>query len=477
MSTLWEMTMRVVAAFVLTLMSFAAVAFAQAPTTPQPAPISPAITETISKLQSEAGKSELAFEIVENLTTQIGPRLAGTPQEAVARDWAVKMLRGYGFQNVRIEKFDIPYWATLRDEAFAITAVGEQELTVAAIGGSGPTPPGGLTAEITRFTSLHEMVAADDARVRGKIVFIDEPTLKAMDGSGYGLGTIKRGLCAPNAQRKGAVACLIRSAGTHSHRFAHQGGNARGRDGATLPAASLSPPDADQLTRLLQRGPVRVRLSIDVEMKDGAQSGNVIAEIVGREKPDEIVLIGAHLDSWTQGTGALDDGAGVGIVTAAAKLIGALPRRPRRTIRVVLFGAEETGIHGATAYAKQHQAALGRHIVAAESDFGAGPVWRLETRFGPNGDTYALALHRALWPLNVVRGTEPATSGPDITPLRLAGVPVVELGQNGTDYFDYHHTPDDTLDKIDRAALRQNVQAWVTFAYLAAETGWDFRAP
>lgn len=457
-----------------------AAAFAQAPPTPAAPPIAPvpsAVTQTISQLQKQAGDSALAFDIVESLTTEIGPRLAGSPKEAAARDWAVKMLRAQGFQNVRIEPFTVPYWAMVRDEAYALTAAGAQELTVAAIGGSGPTPPGGLEAEIVRFTSLQQLAAAPDAAIQGKIVFIDEPTIRTRDGSGYGLGVAKRGLCAPNAQRKGGVGCLIRSAGTHSHRFAHQGGNSRMRDGATIPAAALSPPDADQLTRLLARGPTRVRLLIDVETKEDSASGNVVAEIMGREKPEEIVLIGAHLDSWTQGTGALDDGAGVGIVTAAAKLIRDLPRRPRRTIRIVLFGSEEIGVHGGAAYARMHESELPRHIVASESDFGAGRVWRLQTRFNPGAGAYGRALHASLAPLGITLGGNDASGGPDMGATREKGVPVVTLSQNGLDYFDYHHTPDDTLDKIDPAALRQNVQAWVTFVYLAAEMDWDFRAP
>lgn len=439
-----------------------------------PTPIAPAIRDTIARLQQQAATSELAYEITESVTTEVGARMAGSPEEARARDWAVAKLKSLGFQNVRIEPFPVPYWARTYDRG-EIVGPHAQKLVIAAIGGSGATPEGGLTAEIVRFTSLDGLTAAPDSAVAGKIVFIDEPTLAAMDGAGYGLGVLKRGLCAPNAKRKGAVACLIRSVGTHSHRFAHQGGNARARDGANIPAAQVSPPDADQLTRLLRRGPVRVKLEINVEVKDDAPSGNVIGEVIGREKPEEIVLISAHLDSWDQATGALDDGAGIGIVTAAAKLIRDLPRRPRRTIRVVYFGSEETGIHGALAYARLHQAQLANHIIASESDFGAGRIWRFQSRFGAANMGHAPAMHQMLAPLGITRGGNEGTSGPDITPFWRSGVPVFDLGQNGMDYFNYHHTPDDTLDKIDRAELRQNVQAWVTATYLAAETDWVFR--
>jgi Zn-dependent M28 family amino/carboxypeptidase len=226
----------------------------------------------------------------------------------------------------------------------------------------------------------------------------------------------------------------------------------------------------------MRRGPVRLRLEIGVAMREGV-SGNVIAEIVGRERPDEIVVIGGHLDSWDQGAGAIDDGAGIAITAAAAKLVRDLPRRPRRTIRVVFWGAEETGVHGGAAYARQHAADLPKHIVGAESDFGAGEIYRFATRFGDGALPYARAIQQALAPLGVNAGPNTAGGGADLQGMRQGGVPVVDLSQNGWDYFDYHHTPDDTLDKIDRAKLAQNVAAYATFIYLAAEMDWDFRKP
>ncbi|MEQ1488940.1 MAG: M20/M25/M40 family metallo-hydrolase [Terricaulis sp.] len=432
------------------------------------------VQRSIDRLRERAFESDLAYEIVEGLTAEVGPRLAGSEAEARARAWAVAMLRTQRFQNVRVEPFTIPYWARTYDSAVIISPA-PQPLVIAALGGSAPTPPGGLEGDVVRFTSMAELAAADPDRVRGRIAFIDEGFTRTQDGLGYSMAVRRRG-CAPVAQAKGAIACVIRSVGTHSHRFPHQGGSARQPEGVSLPAAALSPPDADQLTRLLQRGPVRLRLDIDVEVADDAPSGNVIAEIVGRERPNEIVLIGAHLDSWDQGTGALDDGAGVAIVVAAARLIRDLPRRPRRTIRVVLYGAEETGLHGAAAYARQHADELARHVAAGESDFGADRIYRLRTRFGDGALPYVTALQQALAPLGIAPGDNLANGGPDMGPLRQVGVPILELGQNGWDYFNFHHTPDDTLDKIDPAALRQNVAAYAIAAYLIADMDWDVRA-
>ena len=439
---------------------------------PAAAPLSAAQQRTVERLRAAALEDDRAWAIVESLVTEVGPRLAGSEAEARARDWAVRMLRENRFSNVRVEPFTIPYWDALREEA-TIVAPARQRMVTVALGGSPSTPAGGVEAQVVRFESMAALEAAPDAAVAGRIVFIDERMQRTQDGSGYGAAVAKRGRCAPVAQRKGAAACLIRSVGTDPHRFAHQGGSSRQSEGASLPAAAISPADADLLARLVARGPTRVNLVIEADIRDNAPSGNVIAEIRGRERPDEIVLLAAHLDSWDLGQGAIDDGAGVAIVTAAARLIRDLPRRPRRTIRILLSGAEENGVHGGAAYASAH--AGDNHIVAAESDFGAGRVWRFRTRFAEAALPYGRAIQRQLAPLNIIPGDNAASGGADIGGLRTAGVPVVDLSQNGLDYFDYHHTADDTLDKIDPEALRQNVAAFVAFAYLAADTDWVFR--
>lgn len=469
--------------FALSALAFALPAHAQQqtgaqaainpPAPPATAPISAEQQRTIDRLTAAALESDLAWRIVEDLVTSVGPRLAGSEAEARARDWAVATLRAQRFTNVRIEPFTIPYWHATRQDAQIVAPV-PQNMVAAALGGSPSTPPGGLEAEVVRFAGMAELEAAARSQVEGRIVFIDERMVRTMDGAGYGAAVPKRGRCAPVAQSLGAVGCLIRSVGTDPHRFAHQGGNSRQAEGVSLPAAAISPADADLLARLVARGATRVRLDIEADIRDNAPSGNVIAEIRGRERPDEIVLLAAHLDSWDLGQGALDDGAGIAIITAAARLIRDLPRRPRRTIRILYAGAEENGIHGAIEYARVH--AADNHIVAAESDFGAGRIYRLRTRFAEEALPYARAMQRALAPLGVLAGDNAASGGADLIPLRQAGVPVVDLAQDGTDYFDYHHTPDDTLDKIDPEALRQNVAAYAVFAYLAADTNWLFRA-
>ncbi len=230
------------------------------------------------------------------------------------------------------------------------------------------------------------------------------------------------------------------------------------------------------MERLAALGPVTVHVTLTPTENPNAQSVTVVGEIKGREKPEEIVLIGAHLDSWDLGTGAIDDGAGDAIVAEVGKLIAALPRHPKRTVRVVLFGAEEMDFSG-PAYAKAHIEEVSRIVAAGETDFGARKVYAVQLPLGAAESTFGQAVNDILPPLNVLLNHEPARrGGSDIEGLRLAGVPVVALSQHGMDYFDIHHTADDTLDKVDPAELAQNAAVWAAMTYLMAETDVDFRA-
>ncbi len=438
------------------------------------ADIPEAVRENVELLIQKGLDDTVGYAFVRDLTTEVGPRLAGSEAEARARHWAAQELAELGFANIRSEPFMIPYWSRRVDRA-SIVSPAPQPMVITALGGSTSTPPGGVEAEVIRFESMKELRAASTDVVVGKIVFIDEKMTRTQDGSGYGMAVRKRRNCATTTSNKGGVACLIRSVGTQARRFAHTGMMARSTAIGDGPAAAVSPPDAEQLTRLLENGPVQVRLDIQVETQVEALSGNVIAEVVGRERPEEIVLIGCHLDSWDLGTGAVDDGAGCGIVVGAAHLILSLDEAPRRTIRVVLYGAEEVGVLGGHAYAKRHVNEMDQHVLAAESDFGADKIWRFDTRFGDGALHYARAIQQVLEPLGVSPGHNLAYGGPDISMLPQMGVPVVSPRQNGWDYFDVHHTPDDTFDKIDQRKLNQNVATYAAFAYLAAEMNWDFR--
>ncbi len=426
----------------------------------------------VDRLIEKALADERAYEIVESLTTEVGPRLGGSEAEARARAWGVAKMKALGFKNVRIETFEMPAWSRI-SECAAIVAPFPQALRATALGNSVSTPEGGVTAEVVRFESLAELQAASASGVAGKIVFVDEKMTRTQDGSGYGVAVAKRSEATYEAAKRGALAVVIRSVGTDSRRNPHTG-NMKMKEGEeAVPAAALSNPDADQLARAMARGAVTLALDIQTARVEEAPSGNVVGEIPGRT--DEIIVIGGHLDSWDLGTGAVDDGAGIAITLAAAKLVDEMKGKPGRTIRVVLWGAEEVGLHGAKAYAEAHKDELPRHALAAESDFGAGRIWSMRTKFGAASAAKAELIAAALHPLGVGPGDNDASGGADVGPLKEAGVPVIDLNQDGTDYFDLHHTPDDTLDKIDPDALKQNVAAWAAMLYLAGELPGGFR--
>lgn len=416
---------------------------------------------------------QLAYQLVEELTTDIGPRLAGSPADAKAVEWATKRLNSLGFDKVWTEEFTTPFWQ--RGHArLDVLSDSPQSLVLTALGGSIGTPASGIEASVVMFNSLEELMSATKQQVSGKIVFINKAMTKDRQGSQYGKVVGGRSKGAVEAAKLGAVALIIRSVGTSSNRFAHTGKMSYEDGVEKIPAAAISVPDAQQLSRILAKtANTKIKLNMQTSSED-AISHNVIAEITGSERPEEIVLIGAHLDSWDQGTGALDDGAGVGIVMATAVLIKQ-QARPKRTIRVVLFGNEEGGLVGARAYAAKHNKELKNHVFASESDFGAGKIWQFDTAFGAKALSFGEEIQQKLAPLGIQTGNNQAFGGPDVSVLKPFGVPVASLEQDGNDYFDYHHTPNDTLDKIDPKALAQNVQAWVIMTSMIANSNIDLR--
>jgi carboxypeptidase Q len=400
-----------------------------------------------------------AWDVVEGLTTEVGQRLAATEAEARARDWAVARLKSLGFANVHVEPFTMPVW-TRGAEIAEILSPFPQKLTVAALGYSGSSGPAGITGEIVYFDSVDALRLAPDAAVKGKIVFIDHHMMPAQDGAGYGQFGAPRRQGPTIASLKGAIGIVIRSIGTDHHRNPHTGVQYF-TDGATpIPAGALTVPDAEQLVRILKRGqPVTMHLTLVSQRSEGGHSGNVIAEVPGRDPNAPILLVGGHLDSWDLATGAIDDGAGIAITTAAAKHVMDAGR-PLRTIRVVWFGAEEPGGFGGKAYAEAH--GKERYAIAGESDFGADRVWRFSSQLMKSDPAAYAQLTASLAPLGITKNDNGQADGTDVEPTIAAGAPWVSLNQDGTRYFDWHHTPDDTLDKIDPVQLRQNVAAWTT---------------
>ncbi|HEY9042164.1 MAG TPA: M20/M25/M40 family metallo-hydrolase [Rheinheimera sp.] len=416
----------------------------------------------------------LAYQLTESLTVEVGQRLAGSEADARAVAWAERTFKQLGYDKVWTEPFTMQYWE--RGQAsLTVSEPFRQNLVVTALGGSVATPFDGINAQVAMFDSLEQLKTADPALVKDKIVFINKSMEKDKLGSFYGSVVGARAQGAVEAAKLGAKAIIIRSVGTSINRFAHTGIMRYSDDVARIPAAAVSVPDAQQLARMLERQPeLTLQLQMQNKLPGEVTSHNVIAEITGSKYPDEIVLIGAHLDSWDEGTGALDDGAGVGLVMATAALLKQ-QARPQRTIRVVLFGNEEGGLVGARAYAAKHAGNLNKHVFASESDFGAGRIWRLDTGFGKESLAFANSLQQKLAGYGVEAGSNTASGGPDVSVLKAQGVPVVSLQQDGTDYFDYHHTPNDTLDKIDPAALQQNLQVWLHTVSAVANSRIDLR--
>ena len=418
--------------------------------------------------------NNLAYNLTDSLTVEVGQRLAGSEADARAVAWAEQKFKQLGYDKVWTEPFTMQYWQ--RGQAsLSVSAPFHQNLVVTALGGSIGTPFDGINAQVAIFDSLEQLKQADPAQVKDKIVFINKSMGKDKLGTFYGSVVGARAQGAVEAAKLGAKAIVIRSVGTSINRFAHTGIMRYSDDVPRIPAAAISVPDAIQLEKMLSRQPeLTLQLQMQNKLPGEVVSHNVIAEITGSKRPDEIVLISAHIDSWDEGTGALDDGAGVGIVMATGALLKQ-QGRPERTVRVVLFGNEEGGLVGARAYAAKHASNLKNHVFASESDFGAGRIWRLDTGFGAKSLAFGKTLQQQLAQLGIELGDNSASGGPDVSVLKAQGVPVVSLQQDGTDYFDYHHTPNDTMDKIDPAAMQQNLEAWLITTRAVANSSVDLR--
>jgi hypothetical protein len=430
----------------------------------------PAATSSrLIELREQALESRNAFEILRSLTTEVGPRFAGTPGDRAAVKWAVRTMQEMGVQNVRTEPVKVPRWIR-GEESGEILAPYPQPMFLTALGGSVGTEEGGLEAEVVMVSSLEDLAERAEEEIAGKIVFINQRMVRHQDGSSYGQTGRIRGRGPARAAERGAVGVLIRSLATGTHRFPHTGATRYEDNIPKIPGAALAVPDADLLETQIESGkPVRFRLVLGAHQLDDVMSANVIGEIKGREKPEEIVLLGAHLDSWDKGTGAIDDGSGVAIMLQVAGMILGLPEPPRRTIRVVLFANEEFGLSGARAYPQERKEEIEQHVLAMEADLGPGRVWRYRARTDEASADDAKQLIRFLAPMGVTWSDNAAGGGPDLILLRVMGVPLIDLRSDATYYFDYHHTDDDTLDKVDPADLAQNVASYAVVAYWAAE--------
>ncbi len=437
------------------------------------APLTDSDLATARTLRDDALKGSGAYAVVESLTTEVGHRMAGSANDAKGVAWAVAKFKQLGYPRVYLQPVSFPVWERGFESA-GILSPTPQPLTIAALGGSIGTAEGGVRGEIVRFEDAAELQAAGPGSLDGKIAYVANRMQRARDGSGYGVAVIARVQGAVYAARAGAVAVLIRSVGTdESSRTPHTGTMRYDNMLTRIPAAALASADADGLEAALASGkPVLVKLELGSRQRKGEYtSANVIGEIPGHEFPDEVVAIGGHLDSWDLGTGAIDNGAGIAITMSAGAMIGRLATPPKRTIRVIAFANEEQGIYGGKHYAQTHKDRLAQHVLGAESDFGSGRIWRLSSRVAESALPVVDQIHSVLAPLGIERGDNLASGGADFSAMRDFGMPILALNQDGTNYFDYHHTAADTLDKIDATDLDHNVAAYAAMAWLAAQAG------
>ncbi len=432
-------------------------------------PLVPATAQSLAATYRPAADSIIAAALrdsaawnrLADMTDRFGNRLSGSDALERTIDWVIAQMQHDGLQNVRGEPVMVPHWVRGQESA-DLVAPRRTRLVMLGLGGSVGTPAGGIEAEVLVVTSFDELTRRA-AEARGKIVLFDVPF------TGYGQTVRYRTAGAVAASRAGAVASLIRTVASYSIRSPHTGTLTYDSTVAPIPAAALSVEDAMMLHRMADRGErVVVRLAMGAQLLPDAPSRNVMGELVGREHPDEVVVLGGHIDSWDVGMGAMDDGGGVVVSWEAVRLLQRLGLRPRRTIRVVGWTNEENGSRGALAYRDTHAAEVANHVLAFESD---GGVFR-PTGFGFSGSDSAMAMVREIATLLRPIGADSVTrggGGADIGPIAQLGVPAMSPNVDGTRYFWFHHSDGDTVDKLDAREMAQCVAAFAVMVYVIAD--------
>jgi hypothetical protein len=442
------------------------------------------IVEQAIALRERALHDNLPVDIVESVTTEVGPRRMGTEGDKRVIAWSQAKFRELGFDRVWTEPVELDRgW--VRGEALAeILEPFPHRIVMTALGYSVGTN-GDLVAEVVEFPTYDDLLAVPEGdSLKGKIAFISYsmadyvPPEEGSVSGAYGEGTRARGKGRVEAAKRGAEALVIRSVGIGNNRNGHTGsGYNYEEDVRKIPTAAVSAPDAVLIQNMLRRGkPVRLKMNLTSEIIGPQMSANIIGEITGREDPDRFVLLGAHVDSWDEGTGALDDGAGIGSMMATAAFIGQLDERPRRSVRVILFSGEEIGFYGVYAYMKKHAGNIDNHLLGAEVDTGGGRANTLSSGVGPNSLAVVREMQKLVAPLGIkFNDANTSEAQSDMSEVSKAGMPALHLLQNPNGYFMYHHTPNDTFDKIIPEDLRYLTAAYVTLFYIAAELDVDFR--
>lgn len=426
---------------------------------------------TGESIRREGLQNPQAFGLLRELTKGIGGRLSGSPQAAKAVAWGERRMRELGFENVHLVPCKVPHWVRGKPEKATLTASGRSEpLSVCALGGSVATPRGGVAAEVIEVKSLEEATALGD-RAKGKIVFFNRPMDPTLLNTfaAYGGAVDQRSRGASTAAKVGAVAVLVRSMSTAEDDAPHTGSLSYAADAPKIPAAALSTLAANRLTEALKSDPsLKVKLEMSCETLPDVDSASVVGELSGSEKPEEVIVMGGHLDSWDLAEGAHDDGAGITQSMEALSILKRLGLRPKRTIRVVLFMNEENGTRGARAYAEAVKNE--KHIAAIESDSG-GFAPRF---FGVTSSPETLAKVRTWLPELQTVGIERIENGgggADVGPLAAQGTVLIGLEPESARYFDYHHSRNDTLDKVNPRELQLGAVAMALLVWRLSEEG------
>lgn len=435
-------------------------------------------------LRERALIDNISVDIVESLTTEVGPRRMGTEGDRRVIAWSQAKFEELGFDRVWIEEVDLDRGWVRGDATAEIVSPYPHDIVLTALGYSVGTD-GDLVGELVEFKSFAELEAVPEGdSLEGKIAFVSYSVNDFVPEAGvsrmaaYSEGTKARGRGHVTAAKRGAAAIVIRSVGTDNNRYAHTGSGYGYAEGVRrIPAAAVSPPDAVLMQNMLKRGgPVTMKMNLTSEITGPTQGANIIGEITGRQGSDHYLVLGAHVDSWDEGTGALDDGAGVASMMAAAALIGQMEQRPRRSIRVLLFAGEEIGFYGVNAYKEKHLDDLHEHLLGAEVDSGGGRVHTLISGVGEESLPIVREMAKLVAPLGIVwSDANDARGSSDMSVLGRAGMPALNFMQNSNDYMKYHHTPNDTFDKIIPEDMRYLTAAYATMFYLAAEMDIDFR--
>ena len=419
--------------------------------------------EDAARLIRAATADDFAWRRLAELTDTYGARLSGSDNLSRAIAWSVETMKADGLENVHTEKVMVPHWVRGRESAEIIDPP-RHAVAILGLGEAASTPPGGLEADVISVSSFDDLhTRASD--VRGRIVLFNIPYTNYSETVTYRTGAARA------AQRYGAVAVLVRSVGPLGLRTPHTGSaHETTAPAPQIPAASIAGEDANRIVRLEGRGRrVRMRLVLESRSEPEAESANVVGEIRGREKPDEIVLLGGHLDSWDVGTGAADDGVGCIVTWEAARLMEKLGLRPRRTVRVVLWTNEENGLRGATAYGERYAATAGNHVFALESDSGVFAPAAL----GFSGSAAARTALLPVIPLIAPLGFSdigPGGGGADVGPIAQAGnVPTMAYLGDATRYFVIHHTAADTVERLPPDDISRAAAAISVVTYAVAE--------